>query len=257
VSKQLMELESFLNCKLVERTTRSVSLTTDGAEYAVVVRELLERLESTTLRLRTRNAWSNQLQISVPASFGNRWLIPRLHTFYGTAPDCALSLSTHVGMPNFISHSLDCAIVFCESPPPGYHGELLFSLELLPVIAARLVDSRRCDWREVLSTHSLLDQSTLPNAWPEFLRQIGHEQTPRTIGAKYQLLTMGHQAALVGLGAALLPHYIVAEDLRRKRLIRLGKECFTPTASYHLLHSEKFQRTPAFDAFRSWLMTKT
>ncbi|MGL4231843.1 MAG: LysR substrate-binding domain-containing protein [Casimicrobium sp.] len=254
ISKQLRELESFLDCELFERSTRSVSLTAEGRDYALAIQESLGRIEEATLRLRAKHAMSSHLDVAVSPTFCNHWLIPRLASFYAQHPGVTLNLQTSIGVPNLAALKADCAISFCETAPSEFDAESILALTLTPIASPKLVGKRSArEWRKTLCEFPLLGQLTLPDAWRELLAQIGIEASATREGPRYQLLTLGHQATLVGLGIALLPDYVVREDVRARRLVRIGDASYRPKASYQLLAPARMRESEAFRPFRAWL----
>lgn len=254
VSKQLRELEDHLGCALFVRTTRSVVMTADGTEYLRAIAPLLSGIEDATLRLRTRSERDKQLDLGVPHSLGNRWLIPRLASFYDAHPDIHINLTTISGLPDLAAARLQYALAYCEEPPAGCTAEHALRLRLFPVISSRLATAMKsADWHEALRRYPLLEQVTLPNVWAAFLNKIGEDPGKFQFGARYQLLTMGHQAALVGLGIALLPGYVAAADVQAGRMVRLGEHYLDTPASYKLIRLTSTRKTAAMSAFASWV----
>jgi DNA-binding transcriptional LysR family regulator len=254
VSKQLRELEQQLGCRLFSRTTRSVELTAEGIEYQGAIAPLLAGLEEATLQLRARAGGELMLELGVSHSLGNRWLIPRLASFYELHPDVRLNLTTISGVPDLAAAKLDCALAFCARAPGGYVAEHVMHLRLYPMASAKLAASlKRLDWREAIERHPLLDQATLPDAWPAFLLQIGIDPSTVRIGPRYQLLTMGLQAALSGLGVALLPLYVAQAELDAGRVVRLGDQHLYSPGRYQLLRRRSGARSAALAAFSHWV----
>jgi DNA-binding transcriptional LysR family regulator len=254
VSKQLRELEMQLGCQLVARTTRNVALTADGEEYLHAIAPLLASLEEATLALRTRAEREAQLDLGVSHSLGNRWLIPRLASFYEKHPEIRLNLTTVSGVPDLAESRLHCALAYCDRPPIGHSAEHVMRLRLFPVIATRLLPAAATvDLHDVLRRHPLLDQLTLPQAWPQFLRQVGIDSESVRFGPRYQLLTIGLQASLSGLGIALLPAYVVQPELDAGRVRRLGSAHLETQASYQLIRVKGVRKTAAMNAFAAWV----
>ncbi len=258
ISKQLSELESLLGCELFKRTTRQMTLTSEGEEYLTEVQESLRRIEDATLRLRAKRGFTGQLDVAVSPTFCNRWLIPRLASFYTANPEIRLNLQTSIGLPDLRLLRVDCAIAFCEASAVDGESEQVMPLKLWPVVSPVLLKKlRKQNWRSALCSHPLLDQLTLPHAWDEFLSLAGIDARTTRRGARYQLLALGHQAALVGLGSALLPDYLVADDIRRGALARLGDLELKTKADYRLIVPEHARNRGAFRAFREWLLANS
>ncbi len=266
VSKQLRLLEQQLGCQLLVRSTRSVTLTAEGAEFQQSIAPLLTQIEDAALRLRTRGGGDSELEVGASHSLGNRWLIPRLASFYGAHPDIRLNLTTFVGVPVLASGPLQCALAYCERPPAGCVAEPVMRLRLLPVIGAQLLGRGsgaarskghrpvdRKELPELLKRHPLLGQHTLPDAWPAYLRQLGLAEGAVHYGPRYQLLTMGLQAALSGLGIALLPLYVAQPELDACRVRLLSSQALTTAASYQLIYRKEQPRSAALSAFAAWV----
>jgi LysR family transcriptional regulator, glycine cleavage system transcriptional activator len=255
VSKQLREIESFVGCALFERSTRVVKLTPEGALYAESIDAGLSRIEEATLTLRTKRSTATHIDIAVSPTFCNRWLIPRLATFYAEQPAITLNLQTAVGVPDLRGLRVDCAISFCGDADATAEGELVMPLDLILVCAPKLLGARyRRQWQHAVTDKPLLGQQTLPSLWEDFFSK--NELNAKSIheSARYQLLSMGHQACLVGLGIALLPEYVVAEDLRAGRLIRLGDIVYRAQGSYRLIAPTHATSNAAYVEFRRWLL---
>ena len=69
----------------------------------------------------------------------------------------------------------------------------------------------------------------------------------------FESTSLAVQAALEGLGAVIVSPMLVAEDVRRRRLLRLAAEVVDTTDSYWLV-TPPGRPTPALQAFRAWLL---
>ncbi|MGK9841546.1 LysR family transcriptional regulator, partial [Salmonella enterica subsp. enterica] len=78
VSKQLTELENFLGVRLLDRRKGGAVATATGAEYLKRVTQVLNLLEEATLEVLTGRGSGGRLDLSVPVSLGNIWLLPRM-----------------------------------------------------------------------------------------------------------------------------------------------------------------------------------
>jgi LysR family transcriptional regulator, glycine cleavage system transcriptional activator len=253
VSKRLREIESFLGCRLFERSTRHLQLTPAGMQFAAATREALSLIEAATLSLRTREQNQWHLDLTVSPTLCSRWLIPRLASFYAAYPQATIDIQMNTGVPDFSSQRLDCALVYCDSAPLGLQSVRVLDLVLVPVVAAMIVkESAQSDWRSIIQSLPLLRQNSLPSAWQRFLEKANISSDKVHASTIYTRLALEHQAALTGLGISLLPLYLISEDLRAKRLLRLGDLQCEGLGGYFLV-SRELGRTPVLKAFQTWL----
>jgi hypothetical protein len=92
-----------------------------------------------------------------------------------------------------------------------------------------------------------------PNRWAEWMAEVGIVSDGLLNGHAYQNFAMVAQAAVAGLGIALLPHYLVEDDIAAKRLEIVADELFDITTSYYLILPETRASASAVQAFARWL----
>ena len=92
-SARLVKLEETIGVRLFNRTTRSVSLTTDGEAFLPYAQELLETLETGLSAVKGQGAEAEGLlRITMPGSFGRMYIIPILAEFHARHPRISLDL---------------------------------------------------------------------------------------------------------------------------------------------------------------------
>ncbi|ALI04817.1 LysR family transcriptional regulator [Pseudomonas sp. FW306-02-F02-AA] len=111
VSKLIQELESFLRVRLLQRTTRSVTVTADGAKYyeqtARIIRDLEEidaGFQSTLFNPR------GKIHVDVGSSVATALIIPALPEFFARFPDIEIDLGVSDRHVDLISDNVDCVI---------------------------------------------------------------------------------------------------------------------------------------------------
>ncbi|MFM0606733.1 LysR family transcriptional regulator [Paraburkholderia sediminicola] len=111
VSKWIRSLEAHLGVKLLERTTRSVSVTTDGAAYYERTRHLLSELDDIEATLgRAQASPRGALRVDTGGSTASGILIPALPAFRERYPDIQVQLSVTDRTADLIAENIDCAI---------------------------------------------------------------------------------------------------------------------------------------------------
>ncbi|CAN5303455.1 LysR family transcriptional regulator [soil metagenome] len=111
VTKQIQALEARLRVKLLNRTTRRVTVTPDGAAYYERASRLLNDLDD--LESSMVNAQANpqgRLRIDVASSTANLIIIPALHDFFSRYPDIQLDVGVSDRNVDLIADNVDCVI---------------------------------------------------------------------------------------------------------------------------------------------------
>lgn len=111
VSKWVRSLEAHLGAKLLERTTRSVTVTTDGSAYYERTRHLLSELDDIEATLgRAQASPRGTLRVDTGASVASGILVPALPTFRVRYPDIKIRLSANDRIADLIAENIDCGI---------------------------------------------------------------------------------------------------------------------------------------------------
>ncbi|GAB7127005.1 LysR family transcriptional regulator [Silvimonas sp. JCM 19000] len=111
VSKLLQDLESHLGTRLVERTTRALTITDHGAAYherAVRVLAEVEDMENAVVQ--ERGSPRGRLRVDAGSSLANRVLVPALADFHARYPDIELQLGISDRYVDLIGEGVDCVI---------------------------------------------------------------------------------------------------------------------------------------------------
>ena len=111
LSGQLQALESQLGVKLLHRTTRRVTPTTDGTAYYERARTLLEDMDELEASvLQSRNVPRGKVRVEMPSPVGRFLLIPALPGFVGQYPEIQLDLGCSERAVDLVQEGVDCAI---------------------------------------------------------------------------------------------------------------------------------------------------
>jgi len=111
VSTHVADLEKHLRCQLLQRTTRRVGLTADGAEYLARCQRILAELEAADEAVRrTRLAPQGRLRVDVPVEFGRALLIPALPQFTARYPELQLEVQFNDRVVDMITEEIDLVV---------------------------------------------------------------------------------------------------------------------------------------------------
>lgn len=256
VSRQVAALEALLELKLFRRIHRRLTPTLAGAAYAPEVRAILSGLETATLELMAHGGAGGTLNLSIVPTFGTRWLVPRLPGFLAAHPNLMINLQNFETRPtrlDFAAEHVHAAIWYGEAPWPGTQGLRILEEQVVPVCAPQLVQSGTFT-PNALGRYVLLQNTTRPRAWVEWLTAAGAKNVNGLAGPKFQHMAMIIEAAAVGLGVALAPRFMVADELAAGRLVVLCDRPLQSSKAYFLIYPDENQNLPSLRAFRDWLI---
>ncbi|WDY55990.1 LysR family transcriptional regulator [Pseudomonas sp. PSKL.D1] len=117
VSKRLMQLEQRLGVRLLNRTTRSISLTAEGETYLLNARRILEEIEEMERQVSSSRAEpKGLLRVNAPLGFGRTHVAPAISSFARRHPDVEVQLHLTDRPINLPDDAIDVAIRFGEIP---------------------------------------------------------------------------------------------------------------------------------------------
>ncbi|MBP2294943.1 transcriptional regulator GcvA [Azospirillum rugosum] len=253
ISRQIKALEDQLRTPLFVRRDQRVTLTPAGESYAVEVREALHRIGSATLRVMTAPQ-GGVLKLAVLPTFGTRWLVPRLPAFQKANPQVIIHFTTKMEPFDFRSEDLDAAIHFGAADWPGAVCERLMEEEVLPLCAPSFLAAHPIREPADLVALPLLHTTSRSEAWKDWFAAQGIERHEGA-GMFFEQFSTTAQAAITGLGVALLPTLLVQAELQDGDLIpALQLPYRNPDRAYHLVHPAHRAHHPPLVAFREWLL---
>lgn len=217
ISRQIARLEAFLGVTLFERIGNRVRLLPNGKRYAAQVGETLDRLERDSQYVMGQPSDGASLDIAILPTFATRWLIPRLKLFQEMYPNITVHLAEKMDPFALAGSGFDAAIHFEHPAWAGMRTHRLMNEVLVPVCHPALLGST--DMRTGLDELPRLHRRQNPDAWQLYAQETGAGLTNPAIGARYDLHGMLIEAALAGLGVALVPQLYVETELREGRLV--------------------------------------
>lgn len=253
VCRQIGALEDFLGVKLFRRSRRGVALTEAGASYSRTVTARLDEVERDTLDLMARGGQGGALELGVVPTFASKWLLPRMSLFAAQHPGITVNLNARTRPFLFDETPLDAAIHAGVATWPGTEGVFLMRENLVAVCSPALIKPRaamgKADWQR----YPLLQQSTRPYAWRDWFTSRGMQVEGDMSGPRYELYSMLAEAAIHGLGLALIPRFLIDDELARGVLVQVAKHEYLSDRSYYLIYPERKSENAALTAFRTWL----
>jgi LysR family glycine cleavage system transcriptional activator len=255
VSRQIKILEKQLDVELFVRERQTIRLTVVGDAYAREVREALHKISTASFNLHA-NPSGGMLNLAILPTFGTRWLAPRLPKFLAANPGITINLATRLSYFDFRAEALDAAIHFGQPEWPGAEMVLLRSEEVVPACSPAL--KRQYGFRVAgdFKQAPLLSISTRPQAWDRWFSF--HDVPSRTFrGMVFDQFATVAQAAIAGVGVALLPTFLIKDELASRKLVRAINLPMESPERYYLVWPSERATYPPLLAFREWLVAET
>ena len=254
VSRQLKTLEEHMGVPLFLRDRRALRLSDEAQAFAQVVREALDRIAQASLALRLQDGGGG-LRLAILPSFGMRWLVPRLPEFAARHPDVTVNMETRLRAFSFGSEPFDAALHYSPHDRPDWPGVAFLPLahEVVRPLAAPALLPRGPLAPDALARQPLLHIQTRPDAWARWFDLQGAPQAAPLPGTGFDQFTTIQQAALHGLGVALLPDYLTEAERASGQLREAGTGKPQPMGTYFLVWPETRRVSPALRVFRDWL----
>ncbi len=235
VNKLVIQLENQMGVQLLHRSTRVVSLTESGLAFYERCTEILASLEEaerslTQLQVEPRG----QLRINAPMTFGTMYVAPAIAGFIGQYPDLQIQLSLSDRFVDPIEEGFDLTIRIATPQPTSslLVQPLAPAPRLLCASAAYLAQRGTPTHPAELSSHSCLHYGQIAgkNRWT-----LSGPEGERTVAVQGVLCSNNgevlREAAIRGLGIALLPQFIVESALEQGELIAVLPH-YSPSALF-------------------------
>jgi DNA-binding transcriptional LysR family regulator len=227
VSRHVSGLEARLGVRLLNRSTRSLSLTEEGTAYLDFCERVFREIESNERAiLRTRLEPVGTLKLLAPKSFGTVHLSDAVIDFAKVQPRLRVSLmlenTPYRGSYNFSERGLDLVLCFSTMRGSSVVEQEIATLDWVVCAAPEyLARAGRPQTPADLGDHAcIVHVDVAPN---DRLWRFEGPKGPATVkvrGAFFSnsALTL-RKAAVAGLGITLVPHYAVAEDIASGSLV--------------------------------------
>lgn len=251
VSRSLATLEERLGVRLFHRVRQRLVLSDAGRAFQRDADRLLRELREAATSVMAFGGRGDVIRLAVLPSFGTAWLLPRLPRFREREPQVTIDILSRLDPVDFETDPFDAALQRKNMRPADAHAADLVDERLIVVAAPELVTAPLSD--EDLSRLPLLQQATRPRLWLDWFRESDVDPRPVLRGDRFEHFGMVIAAAVSGLGVALVPEAVAADELNRGRLVRASERTLTVGSPYALIYPERSAENPVFAAFLDWL----
>jgi len=260
VSKLLQDLEQHLGTKLVERSTRALTITPEGEAYRDQAVTLLAELEEMDAAAgRARSSPQGTLRVDVGSSLANLVIIPALPEFHARHPGIKLLLGVNDRPVDLIGDGVDCVIRGGALPDSSLIARHLCTL-----------DSVTCATPEYLQIHGTpshpveieVGHVTISYFFPQTGKSLplrfsksgeSHEVTTGS-AVSVSESTAHIQALLAGLGIGQIFGFSARQHLDSGRLVPILGDWTQPSLPLHLVYPAARHPNAKLRAFADWVM---
>lgn len=251
VSRAVAELEGRLGARLFERIRQRVVLTDVGRQYFGEIRPLLEQLGTATHQVMATPAGGETLNLAVLPTFATHWLMHQLPDYAAKFPRVTVNLSTRIRPFSFAEEPFDAAIHHGLPIWPGAMTRHLMDESMLPLCSPTYRSRMGLRKPADLSGTTLIHQATRPSAWADWLEHAGLSPANAFRGPTYDQFGMVAAAAAAGVGVALLPKFLVEQQLQERKLVLLFDLPLYTESAYYIVLPEGAPRKIATE-FADW-----
>ncbi|WP_312054048.1 LysR family transcriptional regulator [Pantoea brenneri] len=260
IGKSIVRLETRMGVRLLNRTTRSLSLTDEGRVMFDRCRQILDDLDEIDAAMAMRRIQpAGTLRLSAPLSFGQRHILPLLDIYLKKWPELRAEVSFSDRFVDLIEEGFDIAVRIGEPRD----------------------DSR-------ILTRTIATQKIVTSASPEYLSSRGEPETPQALIEHDTIFLLSAEkrrswrfetpqgtfiyegpgrlnldsseairaSALSGFGIVHLPTYLIGEDLRKGRLIPILQDYPFTAEPIRLIYPSKRHLSPRIRAFIDLLVER-
>jgi DNA-binding transcriptional LysR family regulator len=242
-SRQVAELESHLDTRLLNRTTRRVSLTESGRAYYERAVQLLADLEEAEQEAsRATVVPRGTIRLTTSVNFGVRHVAPAIAAFFGRHAQVRFDVSLSDRIVDLVEEGFDLAIRIGAAGPENLVARKLGETRLLPCASPAYLKAHGAPLTpEDLARHNCFTYEYVSprNVW-RFRDAAGSERTVRVAGNLHSnngdLLA---EAAAQGAGIVFEPAFIVGSDVRAGRLVPLLQDFVAPPMPIYAVYPSR------------------
>lgn len=233
VSRAIAALETELGTRLFQRTTRRLSPTEAGSKYFERIEPLLEEIQqANNLATETSEHLGGTLRITASVAFGLKCIVPILPRLEAKYPDLTVDLLLTDAVVDLLAERIDVAVRLGRLADSTLIAQRLMKTHYRVCASpSYLVQAGIPHQPEAITEHNCL-LFPLPGFRSRWLfkhRDKSKSQTAREVAVSGRTMISNaialQRCALSGMGIALLPHWLVDDDIQSGSLVDLFPTC--------------------------------
>jgi len=257
VSNHISQLEKCIGVRLINRSTRQLSLTEEGMLYYESCADIVSRVEEATRRVtQLQKEPLGTLKITCPIGLGQSHIIPLLSEFMNVCPSLKVDLQLDDKIVNMIDERIDISIRV------GWPGDS-------SLVARKLFNSPRVlcaspgyierfgmpQTPEELSNHNAIIFTLLPTPYRWTFHKGQNEKTIHVNGSiKTNSSSAVYSLLMEGVGIAPISYFLVSEEIKSGKLIPLLTDQEVESVSVHAVYQSRHYPSPKVRLFIDFMI---
>lgn len=253
----IQKLEASLGTKLLNRTTRRLNVTPDGAAYYERAVAILAEVRDAEEALSQHSAPRGRLRVDAPTLIARSVIVPALPGFFARYPDIELALAGNERHVDLVAEGIDCALwvgeIDDESLVARRVGFLYFATCAAPAYFS--AHGLPAHPRELARHRCINHFSPRTGETVEWVFSKGDERVQAVFPGYLALEDENSyvSAAEAGLGIAQMPAFVVKESMERGALELVLEDWFAEPAPLHVVYPRSRHLSRRVRVFVDWL----
>jgi LysR family transcriptional regulator, glycine cleavage system transcriptional activator len=251
ISHQIRQLEKYLGKRVLDRSPRSVSLTTEGAALYEVTRSGFAAIAEVAARIR-QDGGATQITLSSTAAFLGHWLSSRIEALRRELPAIDLRLHASDAVVVLRPGGIEVAIRYGKGP--FANAVALCDDAFAPVCSPMLGIQTLADLRRAALIH--IDGRRRPQLSPDWRRwceKAKARQVDTNAGQHFPDSLLAVQAAIAGQGVAIVSRVLASNALRAGLLVA-PFSIARPGEAYHFVCADGLEHRADISNLRAWFV---
>ncbi|MFZ6875534.1 LysR family transcriptional regulator [Undibacterium sp. Di27W] len=265
VSKHIARLERKLGARLLNRSSRSMSLTEAGKDFFAQGRQALDILDAAVASVaQASGPPRGELKISAPVWCANSGFARLLADFRQDYPAVRLDLHLDNHMVDLVADGFDLALRATDEPSAALIARRLCKVEFHLVATPAYLHELKTDQKTDLKADRDVEQSSIAVILPNYVQSERFRLPLQTVDPPLKLdaimkcsdTTLSYHCVLAGMGAAFLPAWLVDDDLASGRLQLVAGNEPGFAGNLYAVYASRRQMPPKLRCFIDFLIDR-
>ncbi len=257
VSKQLQALEECLGAELFTRSQYGLTLTKAGQLYLDCIRPVLVKLVEASEMVARQQARPQDLQVRLPPSFADRWLLSLYPEFRALYPAMDIQFTASPLPIDTFMFTYDAYVSLGNGVWPGCVADYVCGKELILVASRKLLEQNPPIQSPAdILNFDLFEHREVPGVWAQAFVMLGLSPGKAVRISQWDFYSVIIRSVCLGHGLALLPRCYIREEIEAGDLVQvLDHRQYSPYGYYFVIPAAR-RNDVSIARFRDWLRTR-
>ncbi len=255
VSHQLSRLEQRLNVKLLNRSTKGVSLTPNGKKFYDQIEPALEQIDKALQQL--QHIKNNKIILTMPQSFAAMWFSQRLHRLELEFPDVEFEIRPTQRVCNLEKEGIDIGIRTSREMLDSDNIIPLMQESLTPVCTQEIVENiQKMPFEEYIFHHGIILNKLHRDEWKLWCEKYSYTIPDKVKTRNLSTFDLVSNATLHGLGVAMGRTPLIDYHLEMGWLVKPFPDKVIQDHWYYIEKNRTTNTSVLHDRFIEWLVSE-